>query len=244
MRAPNREQLVMRDKAMAALMGALPGQDFGAESEFGINSVYDVSQNIGAEFGYGGFGWDYGWGADTPATGVPMAPPAANGRAPHPAAAAAAWAKQNQAQTHTAMRESLLDPNRNSSTKVERYTFSLTNALVLNVASTLANMTLQPNTAIRPQRVVMNAPTVNFVLLTSILIANVNIMVGSTEDAFTYSATAAGVMLDLPTLQPSNRATITGSYTGFVPPGFSNNFAFTFITTFQGPSTIAGGSYQ
>jgi hypothetical protein len=51
-------------------------------------------------------------------------------------------------------------------------------------------------------------------------------------------------MLDLPTLQPANRITVTGNYTGFVPPGFANNFAFTFIMTFQGPSTIAGGSYQ
>jgi hypothetical protein len=225
-------------------MGALPGQDFGAESEFGIASVYDVSQNIGGEFGYGGFGYDsYGWGADTPATGVPPAAPPHTGR-PHPAQIAAAWQKQNKAQVHTDMRESLLDPNRHSTTKVERYSFSITNALVLNVASNLANMTLQPNTAIRPQRVIMNAPTPNFVLVTSILIANVNIFVGSTEDAFTYSATAAGVMLDLPTLQPANRVTVTGSYTGFVPPGFANNFAYTFIATFQGPSTIAGGSYQ
>jgi hypothetical protein len=247
----------MRDPAMAALMGAIPGPDFGQDYaeeyvhgidapnpydvDFGI-SVYDASANLGLEgaFGHhhfhgaGGFG--HGFGLD--------APPPTMAVKPHPAEVAAAYANHSKMKLHTEHRETLLDPNRHSVTKVERYSFSLTNALVLNVASALANMTLQPNTTLRPQRVVMNAPTVNFVTIASLLVANVNVFVGGLEDAFTYSATAMGIMLDLPTLQPANRATVTGNYTGFVPPGFANNFAFTFIVTLQGPSTIAGGSYQ
>jgi hypothetical protein len=240
---PGMHDLVQRDPALAYLMGANPTDDFGGEAEFGIGSVYDVSQNIGGEFGWeaGGTG-GFGWGADAPATApaqvqhMPVRP--------HPAAVAAAWQKSSKEAQHTEIRESLLDPNRHSKSKVERYTFSLNASLVLNVASTLTGMTLQPNTALRPQRVVANAPTPNFVLLTAILVANVNVFVGGTEDAFTYSATAMGVMLDLPTLQPANRLTVNGSYTGFVPPGFANNFAYTFIMTFQGPALIAGGSYQ
>jgi hypothetical protein len=88
----------------------------------------------------------------------------------------------------------------------------------------------------------MNAPSPNFVLLTGLFVANVNVLVGGTEDAFTYSAVAQGVILDLPTLEPANRATASGSYTGLVPPGFAIGFAFTFIVTFQGPSSIAGGA--
>ena len=36
----------------------------------------------------------------------------------------------------------------------------------------------------------MNAPAPNFVLVDSLQVANVNVFVGTTEDAFTYSATA------------------------------------------------------
>jgi hypothetical protein len=253
---PNASQLARRDPALAALMGALPGQDFGVDENFGADtsfeaeadfgnfgglSPFDVSQNIG---GFG-FGWDYGADAAAPpppAAASPAAAAAARATrgTPHPAAMHAAWVSHTRQQAHTSSREMLLDPNQHSTTKVERYSFSITAPLVLNVASAF-NITLQPNTKIRPQRVVMNAPTPNFVLLSTLQMANVNVFVGTTEDAFTYSATSQGVMLDLPTLEPANRATLTGNYTGFVPPGFANNFAYTFVASFQGPSTIAGG---
>jgi hypothetical protein len=257
----------MRDPALAALMGALPGEDFGAdgsgghEADFGAFgafgaapglSVYDPSRNIGY-----GFGWDYGVdpvsgaAVPVPALGPGVTPGAAGHVAlrgaamphvsPHPAAVAAAWHAHNAQQAHTTARTSLLDPNQHSVVKIERYSFSLVQALVLNTPLAGFITTLQPNTKIRPQRVVMNAPTPMFVLVASLQVANVNVLVGSTEDAFTYSATAQGVMLDLPTLEPANRATLTASYTGFVPPGFANGFAYTFILTLQGPSTIAGG---
>jgi len=50
-----------------------------------------------------------------------------------------------------------------------------------------------------------------------------------------------GVMLDTPTLDPANRATVASTYSAFVPPGFVAGFLWTFITTMQGPSTMAGG---
>ena len=114
---------------------------------------------------------------------------------------------------------------------------------VLTLGTAVAiSMTLQPNATIRPQRVLANAPAPNFVLLQSLQVANVNVFIGATEDAYNYTAGAMGVMLDLPTLEPAYRATATGNYTGFVPPGFAIPFSYTFVLTFQGPAAIAGSA--
>jgi hypothetical protein len=236
---PNASQLSMRDPALAAVMGALPGSDFGYAPRGYGRSPYPQSRPMPrqmrrpvADFGYG-FGYDYG------AEGAPpvAAPPA---RHAHPDMVRA-WHHHHQMMGHTAARAALLDPNENSLLKIERYSFSLTNVFVLGTPSTLVDMTLQPNTKIRPQRVVFNAPAPNFVLLSGLQVANINAFVGDTEDAFTYSALAQGVALDLPTLEPANRLTISGAYTGFIPPGYATGFSYTFIATVQGPSTIAGG---
>ena len=149
------------------------------------------------------------------------------------------WAAE---MARTAQRAQLLDPNEHSRLKIERYSFSLSPAANFSLSTPSAfEATLQPNTRIRAQRVVMNAPAPNFVLIDSLQVANVNVFVGTTEDAWTYSATAQGVMLDLPTLDPANRATVSGTYTGYLPPGFASEFSYMFIITFQGPSTLVGG---
>jgi hypothetical protein len=237
---PNASQLSMRDPALAAVMGALPGSDFGYARGYAPRSAYPQARQMPrarnrqvADFGYG-FGYDYG------AEGAP--PPVA---APHPGRHAhpemvRAWHHHHQMMGHTAARAALLDPNENSLLKIERYSFSLSTGFTLGTPTPI-DMTLQPNTKIRPQRVVFNAPAPNFVLLTGLQVANVNAFVGNTEDAFTYSALAQGVALDLPTLEPANRLTVSGDYTGFIPPGFATGFSYTFVATVQGPSTIAGG---
>lgn len=243
---PNANDLAMRDQALAALMGALPGQNFGADP-------LDGQAPFGIDFGahhhhhHPAMGADFGFGALAPNLAMhplqfwmpPQAPAAPPANA-HPALVQA-WQSQQVQDAHTQGREVLLNPNRFSRTKVERYSFSMTAALVLGTASAIS-ITLQPNTTIRPQRVVMNAPAPNFVTLTSLQIANVNVFVGGTEDAWTYSVGAMGVMLDLPTLEPAYRATAGGNYTGYTPPGFAVNFAYTFVITFQGPAAMAGGS--
>jgi hypothetical protein len=145
-------------------------------------------------------------------------------------------------EAETARRARLLDPNEHSRPKIERYSFSLSPAENFTLGTPVAfEATLQPNTRIRAQRVVMNAPVMNFVLVDSLQIANVNVLVGTTEDAFTYNANGQGVMLDLPTLDPANRATVSGSYTGLLPPGYASDFSYQFIVSFQGPSTLVGG---
>ena len=202
------------------------------------------------------YGYGYGFGAPPPPPppGVSMAPHIA---APHPAVhhgmhqgvhhghhMARHWEMQNPSSTMS--RTLLLDPNRDSIVKVERYSFSFSPStnLVLGTASNITPFTQQPSTSIKGQRVIMNAPVPGFVLVSSLQVANVNVLVGGTEDAFTYSAGAQGVMLDLPRLDPQNRATSAGAYTGVLPPGYTSGNSFQFIITLQGPSTLAGGYGQ
>jgi len=162
----------------------------------------------------------------------------------HAAHAAHQWELANPSSSTS--RSLLLDPNRDSAVKVERYSFSFSPAanLVLGAASNIATFTQQPSTSIKGQRVIMNAPVPGFVLISSLQIANINVLVGGTEDAFTYSAGAQGVMLDLPRLDPQNRATSAGAYTGVLPPGYTQGNSFQFIITLQGPSSLAGGYGQ
>jgi len=154
----------------------------------------------------------------------------------------------------TAARTVLLDPNRDSTVKVQRYSFSFSppflpglmppGNFVLNVPSPIPAFTQQPSTSLKPQRVIMNAPASGFVLISTLQIANVNVFVGTEEDAFSYAPGAFGVMLDLPRLDPQNRATAAGRYTGLVPPGYNFDDPFTFVLTLQGPATLAGGYGQ
>jgi hypothetical protein len=262
----NMHDMARRDPALAVLMGAIAGFDFGGVAPM-------VPSNPAYGFG-SDYGWGWGFGAGAPAAPPPAAHPAAAVHAamahmpqmfhPHPAAhpavhhpaahalhpahpahpanAAAAWTNP----TSTAARTMLLDPNRDSTVKVERYSFSFSPAskLVLGTASDMGTFTQQPSTSIKGQRVLANAPIEGFVLLSTLQIANVNVFVGGTEDAFNYNPRAQNVVLDLPRLDPQNRATASGSYSGALPPGFTAGSQFQFIITLQGPSTLAGGYGQ
>lgn len=263
----NMHNLARRDPALAVLMGAIAGFDFG-----GVHApapmVRTPAYGFGSDYGYG-----WGFGAGAPAApapaphpalaataihqamahmphpfGHPMAHPAHPAHAlhpshpAHPANAAAAW----QNPTSTSARTMLLDPNRDSTVKVERYSFSFSPAakLVLGTLSDMGTFTQQPSTSIKGQRVLTNAPIEGFVLLSTLQIANVNVFVGGTEDAFNYNPRAQNVVLDLPRLDPQNRATASGSYSGALPTGFTAGAQFQFIITLQGPSTLAGGYGQ
>lgn len=268
---PNSAQLAQRDPALAAALGAFSGADYGYEgrgrADFGAYSPFDPSRNIGfgvdaamvppppaammappppnapahhkaawlkMYHGYMGHHgtppfWDGSYGYY--GHGFPSGP--------HQGFGPDVWAAQQAA---TASRAAILDPNEHSHLKIERYSFSMSPAENFVLSTPVAfEATLQPNTRIRPQRIVMNSPMPNFVILDSLQVANVNVFVGTAEDAFTYSAQAQGVMLDLPTLDPANRATVSGSYTGLLPANYASEFSFQFIVTFQGPSTIVGG---
>jgi len=157
-----------------------------------------------------------------------------------------AWEHSYENPASTASRSFLLDPNRDSKVKVERYSFSFSppDNLVLGTATDMGAFTQQPSTSIKGQRVIMNAPIPGFVTVDTLQIANVNVFVGTTEDAYTYNAGAQGVMLDLPRLDPQNRATASAVYTGALPAGYTAGLSFQFIITLQGPAVLAGGFNQ
>lgn len=220
----------MRDPALAAMVGAFSGTaDFGMdEDDFGDDDFGDEDDDYGAEFA-AEFGDDDDFGAG---------PPRLRGR-PSQAALIRAWKKKNAMRRRTQRRNRVLEPNKGSSVKVEKYTFSIAEAITLGTASTFTTLTGQPDTTIRPQRVTMNAPSPLYAFIQEIKVANVSVSVGSgVEDAFNYSAQGVGQSLDMPTLSPANRATVFGTYTGFVPPGFVGGTASFFTVSFKGPSSI------
>lgn len=150
----------------------------------------------------------------------------------------ALWNAFQSQRLATQNRQGLIEPNRDSSVKVERYVFPLSQAITLGTAVALA-LQGQPDTTIRPKRLTMNAPAPMFATITDIKIANVSVSVGAgIQDAFDYNAQGVGQSLDLPTISPANRVTISGNYLGFVPPGYTNGTAVTFTATFKGPATI------
>jgi hypothetical protein len=252
----NMNQLVARDPALGALLGAIPGHDFGYSQPSPRAMMAAVPMAALAalpppsRFGVG-FGDDYGFGApalDQWGFGAPRPHhPVHHAAHPHHPAHHAHHAPMQHHSPHSTYgRTLLLDPNRESTVKVERYSFSFSpsSALVLGTASALGTFTANPSTSIKGQRVVTNAPAPGFVTLDSLQIANVNVFVGTTEDAYTYGSASQNVVLDLPRLDPQNRATASGDYSGMLPVGFSSGMSFKFVVTLQGPSTLAGGYGQ
>lgn len=231
MRAPNASLLARRDPASLAILGLAPST-FGSQfaGEFGDDygddygdDVGDIAAEIGAEFG--------------DEVGAAVARRVARKSAPNPQAMAA-WNKAKMEQARSQRRASILNPNAGSQVKVERYAFSMSQPIVIGTGVALA-ITDQPATTIRPQRVTMNAPSTNFAFIHEIKVANVSVTVGSgAEDAFNYNAQGVGQSLDMPTLSPANRATVLGTYSGYVPPGFIAGMATNFTVTFRGPASV------
>lgn len=198
------------------------GDDFGGM--FSPVGADMSTSDYGADFGDEEFGADFG---------------AAHTANPTAAQLLALHKKHRAMARKTAQRHSLLEPNAGSHIKVERYSFGLSQSIVIGVASNIS-MNSAPSVDLRPQRVTSNVPGPNFVFLTLIQVANVVVTVGqgNFEDANDYAANAVGTMLDLPTLSPQNRATIAGQYTGFVPPAYINGSTSQFCMSFKGWAEI------
>lgn len=237
-RPVNFRELAARDPAIALLVGAMSGANFGHEAP-AAGPQFSAPPPAYAQFG-SDMGFGFGVSSYDPSLNIGFGAHPAHPHHPHHAHHAA------HGHDATAARTLLLDPNRGSTVKVERYSFSFSpdDPLVLGTASALGTFTEQPSASVRGQRVVMNSPQEGFVTMTALQIANVNVFIGGIEDAFTYSARSNGVMLDLPRLDTQNRATASGDYSGFLPPGFTATAEFPFIVTLQGPATLAGGYGQ
>jgi hypothetical protein len=204
----NAKSLTLRDPALAALTGAIAGADFGID--------YDS-----------GFGDDFG--DDAVAMQMSSKPSAQQ--------LMALWHKKQAEDRATMQRQRALYPNRGSSHKVERYTFSVNDNVVLGTAQAIS-LSGTPAVTIRPQRVTINAPTVGFARISEIKVANLSATLGGEEDAFNYNANGVGQELDMPTINPSTQASILGTYTGQVPVPFVTATTFRFCGTFKGPASL------
>jgi hypothetical protein len=247
MQAPSARNLAMRDPAMAAAMGVFSGSDFGARNQRPRLTRRRPQPAPVADFGFGfgddyGFGDEFSFGQAAPAAPAPPAAPTGGGVHPsHPAHPHHPMhAKHQHIMQHNTQRELMLDPNKYSKLKVQGYMFSLVQVLALNTALAFNNVTLSPSAKIHPKRMVTNITFPAMVFLASVQVANVAVIIGSAEDAFSYGPDSFGLVTEFPTLDTSLRATMSGNYTGFVPPGYANGFAYNFTLTFQGPAALAG----
>lgn len=246
-------ELAMRDPAAAALFGVI-GSDFGNEShalvrapqaepvlytgpdmaDFGVDfgdDEYDMGfTDIGVDFGV-----DFGQDAPATSTAVVQAAAAQHGATPQ---GRAIIAQHMQKQQHRNARAMLLEPNKYSDIKVERYTFSINATITaLGTAGALSGSN-SPDVNFRPQRVTSNVVSPGMVTLSDIRVANVSFTVGGIIDAWQFNANAVGQHLDVPTLTPANKATFSGSYSGLVPSPLSGTGTYPFILSFTGPATI------
>ena len=216
---PNARQLTARDAALAAIMGANPGHtNFGVD----FNGEDDDLNEMGVEFG---------------ALEAPPVPAAA-GPMPSIPQLHSFWMQQQQAMRYAKQRARILEPNKGSHIKIERYNFNVNQDVVLGTALLGFNASNNPATNIRPQRFSTNAPQYGFVLLQAIQVSNVNALIGGTADAYQFSALSVGQHLDLPTLTPAIRAIIIGSYSGAVPSFLTATDTYTLCFAFNGPASV------
>lgn len=219
-------QLMRRDPALAALLGAMPkGADFGAD-DFGDDYGDDMGYagSFGDDMGYAGsFGDDFG-----------LAKPP-----PHAALASKRVAAM------TARREHLLNPNKNSLVKTESYKFNVdingvTNTIPkFGTADTLSGSNT-PDTWFRPERATLNVQDAGLVLVTDIKVGNVSGQVGGSSDGFDLSPLGVGSgKLSLPLMNPSTKAKFTGSWTSFIPPARVPGSEYHLTLGFVGFATMA-----
>ena len=220
----NYDDIAMRDLADASLMGAVD-DDFGVEGDFEPDQ-FGSEDDFGVEFG------------EEDIFGV-AAPQASAAMVNHPDPRVRKILHHHIRRGE--LRESrlrLLEPNRGSELKVERYTFGITTTITLTSPSAITSQSNSPDVNFRPQRVTMNVPSPGFILIADARVANVSFVVGGSVDAWQFNANAVGESLDVPTLTPANRATWTGSYTGLVPTPLSGSGSYTVIMAFTGPASI------
>jgi hypothetical protein len=224
----NSKDLALRDPAAAALMGILGSggsADFGAE--YGADFGDGFGDDVGGDFG-DDVGADFGAGAAlTPA---------------QQQAAVAAWRQRAQSRKLAMGRVRQLDPNIGSSVKIERYIFPISQTITIgNATPQTLDLKDSPDTKFRPQRVTSNAPQPMFATISELKMANVSVSIGGGAiDAYQWNANGQGQELDMPTLEPSNRARATGTYYGGAVAGVANGSLMPFCLTFVGPSRLAG----
>jgi hypothetical protein len=259
---PNVNSLAMRRPALAALLGILPSEGhFGSEPTFG--NEFGLDDELEGEFGFGDEGQlnaasmgDHSFARNQIARGdvrqIDVNRDAFRNLVGQRNMLRSDLTSDQRKLNHLAQlrdrreeravaHQMRLDPNHGQSLKLGTYSFGLSQAITIGIAVGLF-MSDSPACTLRTKRVVMNAPGVGFATVSNLLIANVATTIGGAEDAFAYSAQSFSNEVDYPTLPPSQKATMTGNYTGFAPAPLFNGQSYTFSVRFSGTSTIAGGA--
>jgi len=242
---PTAGALAMRDPALASILGVVAGIG-GMGATFGYERparAADIGSDFGGDFGddfiAGDFGLDY-WGADAPAA-APMVKTKPNINNPlHAAKLAQLWDSHVNGMSKTARREAILEPNKGSATKVVGYEFPLGTTNLTIGTVTAISLQRNPTVKFRPKRFFSSTPAPGFAFLSQIQVSNVNAVVGGNVDSFNYSALAQNSMLNLPTIEPSLPASVSGRTTTLVPAGLVGGSTYEWGCSFQGPATVVG----
>jgi hypothetical protein len=112
----------------------------------------------------------------------------------------------------TRARQLMLEPNRDSDLKVERYGFGLSKEIVLGEPCEFS-MQNSPDVNFRIQEATANAYCPGMFFIRDIRVANVCCIIGGGIDAYAVKKW----VIDFPTLTPANRVTALVQYTGLVP---------------------------
>jgi len=226
---PKSHDLVMRDPALAAILGLshVAQADFGAEGRLGQAWSSRELANLDAEHG----AFQNARQLDIDASMLRRA----DSESTMERHLAAKLARQRDA---TAERLALLDPNAHSLEKIGKYTFSVNQTIVFGASEGLS-MTNSPTTDIKPERLIFNAPCFGFATISGVQIGNTSVIIGGSEDAGNYTNVAVDVSLSMPLLPTSNRAIVTGEYTGLTPAPFSAGTDYLFIGTFHGHARMS-----
>lgn len=100
-----------------------------------------------------------------------------------------------------------------------------------------------PCVVFRATRLFVNVDCPGLVYIRSILVANINVQIGSGEaDGYTFSRgrdkDSPVFKVDCPTVGPQNMVSVSGRWTGYVPPGRPVTGAFLIALDFEGESAI------
>jgi hypothetical protein len=220
-------QIASRDPAMAALMGAMPasfGADFGNDDRLGdaMGSRSFANRDLRA----GAYGSAEMLDVD-----------AGQLRHDNSVIETLESYRHHDLIMRKLEQERAMDPNRGLATKIGRYDFSVTTPLVIGDASGFST-SKQPQTRIRSKRLFCNVPCPQFVTISALLIANINVFIGGPSDAATYAPTALDSLIDLPTLSPQNQMTVDGTYSGIAPAPYGEGLTYNFIATVQGSAHL------
>lgn len=109
----------------------------------------------------------------------------------------------------TEARRAILEPNRNSDVKVERYSMGLSKEIALGSPFNF-ELLASPDVTFRPQEISMNAPAPSMFMIQGIQVSAVGCIIGNAEDAYNWKRR----VIDYPTMTPANRIIICVQYTG------------------------------